>query len=85
VVAIDEGKLVATFLEVKWSTLNKEDCEKVLRNLVAKTSMFRGDVKKENFGVIAKKIAEKEYLRDKGYFVFDLKDFELLGSHTSTT
>jgi len=82
---IDEAKLIATFLEVKWSTLNKEDCEKILKDLIAKASMFRGDREKENFGVIAKKIAEKEHLRDKGYFVFDLKDFELLETHNSTT
>lgn len=85
IVAIDEEKQAATFFEVKWSTLSKQDCEKTLKNLKAKSSSFRWNHKKENFGIIAKKIAEKEHLRDKGYFVFDLKDLKLLETHGQNT
>ena len=31
--------------------------------------------RKENFGLIAKKIADKERLRKEGYSVFDFDDF----------
>jgi AAA+ ATPase superfamily predicted ATPase len=76
-VALDEENHAATFFEVKWSTPNKQDCERIRKNLEANALLFRWNRKKDNFGIIAKKIQEKERLRREGYFAFDLKDFEL--------
>jgi AAA+ ATPase superfamily predicted ATPase len=81
IIAIDEEQSATTFFEVKWSTLSKQECKKTIQNLEGKSSSFRWDHKKENYGIIAKKVAQKEHLRDKGYLVFDLKDFELLETH----
>jgi AAA+ ATPase superfamily predicted ATPase len=77
-IALDEEKQTATFLETKWSNLNKKDCERILQNLKTKTQHFRWKRKKENYGIIAKKINEKEHLADQGYLTFDLRDLEPL-------
>jgi len=76
IVAIDEEKRVATFFEVKWSTLGKKECERILKDLKAKASMFKWNRKKENLGVVARKVADKVSLRKQGYFIFDLNDFK---------
>lgn len=76
-VALDEENHTATFFEVKWSTLNERDCERILKSLKANASLFCWNRKKDNFGIIAKKIYEKENLRKDRYLAFDLKDFEL--------
>jgi hypothetical protein len=84
-IATDEEKHAVTFFEVKWSALSKQDCKKILGILKSKASIFRWDRKKEGFGIIAKKIAEKQRLRDEGYIAFDLRDFELLDNNVSTS
>jgi len=76
IVAIDEESLAVAFFEVRWSSLSKEDCERILKDLKAKASVFRLDRRKEGIGIIAKKVANKEYLREEGYLIFDLKDFK---------
>jgi len=35
---------------------------------------WKNDVRKEYFGLVARKIEGKEHLRDKGFVVFDLDD-----------
>jgi hypothetical protein len=85
IIAIDEEKLATTFFEVKWATINEEECERIIKNLKAKASMFHLDRKKENFGVIAKKVPEKQHLRDKGDLAFDLEDFELIDTRNTNT
>jgi hypothetical protein len=77
-IALDEEKQTATFLETKWSTINKRDCERILQNLKTKAQHFRWNRKKENYGIIAKKINEKNYLKDQGYVAFDLTSFDPL-------
>jgi len=77
-VALNEETRTATFLEIKWSTLNKQDTERLLKNLKTKASAFRWNREKEDYGIIAKQITEKQQLRNKGYVAFDLKDFEPL-------
>jgi hypothetical protein len=83
-IALDEEKQTATFLETKWSILNKKDCESILQTLKAKTQYFRWDRKKENYGIVAKKINEKNHLTDQGYVAFDLMDFEPLLTQNNT-
>ncbi|MEM2130182.1 MAG: ATP-binding protein [Candidatus Bathyarchaeia archaeon] len=75
-IALDEEKQTATFFETKWSTLKEVDCERILQNLRAKAQNFRWNRKKEDYGIIAKKISEKQHLLKQGYFAFDLTDFE---------
>jgi hypothetical protein len=83
-IALDEEKQTATFLETKWSTLNKIDCERTLQNLKTKAQHFRWNRKKENYGIIAKKISQKNHLANQGYLAFDLTDFEpLLTKHNA--
>ena len=77
IVAINEEEQTATFFEAKWSTLNKQDSQRILNNLKTKTPHFRWNRKKENLGIIAKKITEKQSLHQKGYFAFDLEDFTI--------
>jgi hypothetical protein len=77
-IAINEEKLTTTFFEVKWSTLTKRDSERTLKNLKDKAQLFRWNRKKESFGIIAKKIAEKQNVQNQGYLAFDLEDFEKL-------
>ncbi|MGA2386252.1 MAG: ATP-binding protein [Candidatus Bathyarchaeia archaeon] len=78
IVALDEEKQAAAFIETKWSNLSKIDCARIVENLKAKTVDFRWDRKRESYGIIAKKIAEKNLLTRHGCFAFDLADFESL-------
>jgi len=77
-IAIDEEEQTATFIETKWSNLNKTDCQRILQKLKDKAQHFRWERKKENFVVVAKHIKEKEQLTKQGQFAFDLEDFESL-------
>jgi hypothetical protein len=82
-IALDEETQTATFLETKWSTLNKQDCNRILQNLKTKAQQFRWNRKKENYGIIAKKITQKQDLTEQGYIAFDLDDLEPLITHNS--
>jgi hypothetical protein len=75
-IAIDEEKQITTFLEVKWSILTKQDFERTITSLKAKTPQFKYNRKKENYGIIAKQINEKQELRQKGYIALDLEDLQ---------
>ena len=77
-ITLDEEKQTATFLEIKWSTLNKRDCERTLQNLKIKAQHFRWNRKKEIYGIIAKKISEKKHLINQGCLALDLTEFEPL-------
>ncbi len=77
-IAIDEANQTATFIETKWSTLNKQDCRRILQNLKTRAQHFRWNRKKENYIIIAKQVKEKEQLTKKGHLIFDLKDFKPL-------
>ncbi len=73
----DKTKDIA-FFEVKWQNLDKNNAKKILEGLKNK-SLFVGwnlGKRKELFGIIAKKIKEKDSLRKDGFLAFDLDDFE---------
>jgi uncharacterized protein len=76
-IALDEEKQIATFIETKWSNLNSLDCQRILQNLKAKSQHFRWDHKEKNYVIIAKHITDKGQLTKQGLLVFDLEDFEL--------
>ena len=46
-----------------------------MEKLVEKSKFVDYPRKKEHFGIIAKKIKQKEKLREEGYLAFDLNDF----------
>jgi AAA+ ATPase superfamily predicted ATPase len=81
-IALDEEKQTATFIETKWSTLNKKDCQRILQNLKAKAKHFQWKHEKEKYAIIAKKINEKEELTNHTDLVFDLQDFNSLLTKT---
>jgi len=64
------------FLECKWKVLNYYNINSILLNFEneAKNVKWRNN-SKERFGVIAKKIIDKEKI-DKNYIVIDLNDFK---------
>jgi hypothetical protein len=52
--------------------------ENILSDLMEKSTFVRwnNDARKEYFGIVAKKVEGKEELRQRGYLVFDLDDFD---------
>lgn len=70
---LDERKNEISFFEVKWKELRKEEAENILNEMERNTRAIQ---KNKKFGIIAKKVENKEELRRKGYKIFDIKDFE---------
>ena len=75
-IAIDDGTRTATFLETKWSTIGRRDSQRILSQLKEKAKQFRWNREKENYGIIAKRVEDKQMLRDQGYIALDLEDFK---------
>ena len=75
-IATEEQKREAAFIEVKWSTVNKQGAKRILNSLSSKATEFRWEREKEKYGIIAKSLPGKQDLRDEGYVALDLKDFE---------
>lgn len=78
IIAIEEQKREATFIEVKWGTINKREAHRILDNLSSKTTEYRWGREKEKLGIIAKDLPEKHGLREEGYIALDLEDFDQL-------
>ncbi|AFK22080.1 ATP-binding protein [Pyrococcus sp. ST04] len=78
VVAINERERKIMLVEVKWKELSKKDAKNILRELKRKAKLIKLEDWEEHYGIIAKKIIEKEELREGGLLVWDLKDFEEL-------
>ncbi len=76
IVAFNEEGEDIFFFECKWSKLNERDAFKILTELKQKAAMvqWHDSERKEHYGIIAKEIADKEKLREKGYQAFDLSD-----------
>ncbi len=67
------------FFECKWKVLKEGAARKILDELKVKSKSvgWHQDNRKEYFGLIAKKIENKDKLKANGYFAFDLTDFQL--------
>ncbi len=65
----------AGFFEAKWKDLSRQDALKVLRKLEEKSEKVKLK-ERRYYGIIAKNITGKDDLREMGYLVFDLNDFE---------
>jgi AAA+ ATPase superfamily predicted ATPase len=60
-------------IEVKWSELSYLDCKRLLNELTVKASKIP-KLETLLLGVMAKKIKEKERLREEGFWIQDLDD-----------
>ena len=76
IVAVNQNTKDILFVECKWKYLDERDAGRVLAKLEKKSDsvQWNNDLRKEYYGLIAKKIEGKEYLRENGYVVFDLDD-----------
>ena len=76
VVVLNENEKQILFIESKWRDIKYREAEKILADLVEKSSFVKwnNESRKEWFGIAAKKIEGKEELRKKGYVAFDLDD-----------
>lgn len=78
ILAVNEPENKIAFLECKWRNLNRPSTEAFLKALKEKAPLVRwqNETRTEIFGLLARKIEGKKDLREKGYLVFDLEDFE---------
>jgi hypothetical protein len=72
------GKVLA--VEVKWSDISYREAKTLILELEMKTKQVQF-AKKAVVGVMAKKIDEKESLRNEGFFALDLQDIQKMGSN----
>ena len=77
IVGMNDKRGEIVFVECKWKDVSKGGAENILSDLMDKSTFVRwnNDTRKEYFGIVAKKVAGKEELRQRGYLVFDLDDF----------
>jgi len=68
------GKKVLA-VEVKWAELDYQDARRVLSELATKAQQIR-DAKECFTGIIAKKIRDKEKIRNEGFTAIDLQDMK---------
>ncbi|WP_256957757.1 ATP-binding protein [Thermococcus litoralis] len=66
----------ALFVEVKWKDLSTREARRILRDLERKSELTGLEEWERFYALIAKNIEEKELLKDEGWFVWDLRDFE---------
>jgi AAA+ ATPase superfamily predicted ATPase len=74
IACFDEKTDELTFFEVKWKEIKTEEAESILEEMKRATKFIE---KRKAFGLIAKKVENKEKLRSEGYKIFDLEDFNL--------
>lgn len=79
VVALNEKNTNIAFFECKWKKLNYNQSLKILKELQKKTEYVKwfNNKRKEKYGIVAKKIEDKNKLRKKSYLVYDLDDLEI--------
>ncbi len=76
IVALNTDKKKVLFFEVKYQELTRNRALKVIRELerkVENTPFVSGDMT-QIYGIIARKLKDREGVREKGYLAFDLED-----------
>jgi AAA+ ATPase superfamily predicted ATPase len=68
-----EKRLIS--FEVKWKELSYEDAKDILLKLIEKSNPIKAE--RKEYGIIAKKISEKEKLRNEEFIIIDLNDIVL--------
>lgn len=82
IVAMEETRNQILFVECKWKTLSMNSAFHLLNKLEDTSNFIQWDhdVNKGYFCLIAKRIEGKAALRNKGYLVFDLDDFQFINN-----
>lgn len=77
IVGLNDKSKEIMFIECKWKELSEKDAIEVLNGVKEKSRFVQWEtgVRKEYFGIIAKKVGGKDRIRAEGFFVFDLDDF----------
>ncbi|WP_297510030.1 ATP-binding protein [Thermococcus sp.] len=75
-VALNERKKKALFVEVKWKELSEKEARGVLKDLERKSELVGLESWEKGYGIVAKRVEGKVGLREDGWLVWDLKDFE---------
>ncbi len=80
-IALNDATGEVVFCECKWQSLTQKEGAGALHRLEKNALEFRWRQpdRTEEYCLIAKKVAGKKFLRDKGYYVFDLDDFPGVG------
>ncbi|WP_297069185.1 DUF234 domain-containing protein, partial [Thermococcus sp.] len=75
-VALNERERKALFVEVKWKELSKKETRGILKDLKRKAELVTLEDWKKSYGLVAKRIEGEYELRNEGWLVWDLEDFE---------
>lgn len=77
IVGLNEDKKEISFFECKWKDLTYNQSLKLIEELKEKTPnvKWHNKQRKEYYGLIAKKIENKNILRKDGFLIYDLDDF----------
>ncbi|WP_457741666.1 ATP-binding protein [Thermococcus sp.] len=76
ILALNERKKRALFVEVKWKDLTEREARGILRDLERKSKLTGLDGWEHYYGIVAKKVEGKEKLREE-FSVWDLGDFQI--------
>ena len=80
IIGLNKNKKMIFFFECKWKNLSYNHSLKILDKLHEKAGHVKwlNDTRKVYYGLVAKKIENKKNLRKKGFFIYDLEDFNLM-------
>jgi len=78
VVALNNREKAIAFMECKYGSLDYKSALQVIRTLERKAELVKwnNNQRREFFGAAAKRIDEKERLREEGYIAIDFEDLE---------
>ena len=74
--ALNEREKKALFVEVKWKELSKREARGILKDLERKSELVGLESWEKGYGLVAKEVKDKERLREEGWLVWDLGDFD---------
>ncbi|RLF81728.1 ATP-binding protein [Thermococci archaeon] len=77
-VALNDREKKALFVEVKWKDLKEREARRILKDLERKSELVGLEGWAKFYGLIARDVEGKETLREEGWLVWDLGDFERL-------
>ena len=78
IVGLNDNKKEIGFFECKWKDLSYNQSLKILEELKNKSEYVKwyNSKRKEQFGLFAKKLENKDELRKQGFLVYDLQDWK---------
>ena len=76
-VALNEREKKALFVEVKWKSLGLMEARGILRDLERKSELVGLNGWERFYGIVAKRLNGRDVLREEGFLVWDLGDFEI--------